>query len=71
MLSAGLTPPMLSGVSTPSRHAQLAPGRHHDTGTPRPLQAPKTCAARTPPPGATGAHLSTLQYLTHTSTHPQ
>lgn len=29
--------------------------------TPQPLQAPKTCAARTPPPGATGAHLSALQ----------
>lgn len=29
--------------------------------TPQPLQAPKTCATRTPPPEATGAHLSALQ----------
>ena len=40
---------------------QHAPGRHHDTGTSRPLQARMTCAARTPPPGATGANLSALQ----------
>ena len=46
---------------------QHAPGRHHDTGTPRPLQAPKTCATRTPPPGATGAHLSALQAHTQAS----
>ena len=29
--------------------------------TPQPLQARMTCAARTPPPEATGAHLSALQ----------
>ena len=40
-----------------------------------PLNAPvhpparMTRAPRTPPPGATGANLSALQYLTHTSTH--
>ena len=28
-----------------------------------------TCARRTPPPGATGAHLSAQQHSTHTSTH--
>nr|DAW35839.1 MAG TPA: hypothetical protein [Caudoviricetes sp.] len=59
------------GVSITPHHAgtphQHAPGRHHDTGTPRPLQAPKTCATRTPPPGATGAHLSALQAHTQAS----
>ena len=36
-----------------------------------PLQAPKTCATRTPPPGATGAHLSALQPTPKPSTHPR
>lgn len=39
-------------------------GAHH-----RPLQAPKTCATRTPPPEATGAHLSALQPTPKPSTH--
>ena len=37
-------------------HGRDRHGPHH-----RPLQAPKTCATRTPPPGATGANLSALQ----------
>lgn len=37
-------------------HGRDRHGPHH-----RPLQAPKTCATRTPPPEATGAHLSALQ----------
>lgn len=37
-------------------HGRDRYGPHH-----RPLQAPKTCATRTPPPGATGAHLTALQ----------
>ena len=39
-------------------------GPHH-----RPLQAPKTCATRTPPPEVTGAHLSALQPTPKPSTH--
>lgn len=37
-------------------HGRDRHGPHH-----RPIQAPKTCATRTPPPGATGADLSALQ----------
>ena len=49
------TPPQPPEPPT-TTHGRDRHGPHH-----RPLQAPKTCATRTPPPGATGAHLSALQ----------
>ena len=54
----------------PDRHPRPHEGYPHYVHPSAP-QARMTCARRTPPPGATGAHLSAQQHSTHTSTHAQ
>lgn len=58
------TPPRTPPQPPTNTHGRDRHGPHH-----RPLQAPKTCATRTPPPGATGAHLSASQDPTQANTH--
>ena len=50
------TPPQPPEPPTNTHPAETGHGPHQ-----QPLQARKTCATRTPPPGAAGAHLSALQ----------
>lgn len=58
------TPPQPPEPPTNTHPAETGHGPHQ-----QPLQARKTCATRTPPPGAAGAHLSALQPTPKPSTH--